>query len=94
MVTFTAPAVLMFGTTLSYKQIAGLRWGYLHNRWFMFQWAFDFTLSFGVHIDPVRRGKYGPYLDIHLLVCALSVGNNPALANNYSLMRPLWQQQQ
>jgi hypothetical protein len=56
----------------------------------MFQYAFDRTLSLGVHIDPVNRGHYAPYVEIHFLCCAVSLGRNPAAANSFSLMRPLW----
>lgn len=54
----------------------------------MVQWALDGTLSFGIHVDPVRRPEYGPYVELHLLVGAVSVGRDPARANNHSLMRP------
>jgi hypothetical protein len=53
----------------------------------MFQYSLDKTLSLGIHIDPVRREEYGPYLDLHLVCCAVSLGRNPGKANNDSLMR-------
>lgn len=58
----------------------------------MVQYALDWTLSLGVHIDPLHRqgdkGAYGPYLDIHLVCLAISLGYHPARAWNDSLMRP------
>lgn len=69
------------------------RWGVRYGTWWMVQWSFDRTLSLGVHADPLARdgpgGKYGPYLDLHLLVGAVSIGRHPARANNHSLMRPV-----
>lgn len=64
------------------------RWGYAYGTWWMVQYALDWTISLGLHIDPVRRKDYGPYLEVHLLVGAVSLGRNPARANNHSLMRP------
>lgn len=64
------------------------RWGVAYGKWWMFQYALDHTLSLGVHIDPVKRGDYGPYVDLHLFVFGLSFGRNPARAFNHSLMRP------
>jgi hypothetical protein len=64
------------------------RWGVVHNSWAMLQYSFDGTLSFGIHIDPVKRPDYGPYVDIHLIFGAISLGRHPARANNNSLMRP------
>lgn len=70
------------------------RWGVYFGRWWMVQYALDGTLSFGVHLDPKRRvadeGTFGPYLEIHFLCFAFSIGNNPAGAWNYTLIRPLW----
>lgn len=58
----------------------------------MLQYALDGTLSLGVHVDPLRRhaadGPYGPYIDVHLLFVAVSLGYRPASAWNHSLMRP------
>jgi hypothetical protein len=49
------------------------------------QYALDGTFSLGVHIDPRRRmsdsGPYGPYLDLHLGPCVLSLGYHPARAS-------------
>jgi hypothetical protein len=70
------------------KRVIARRWGYVYGSWFMVQWSLDGTLSLGIHIDPVRRGDYGPYGEVHLVVGAISVGRNPARANNHSLMRP------
>jgi hypothetical protein len=69
------------------------RWGVKYGVWWMLQWAFDGTLSLGIHIDPRTRPwvgdlRYGPYVDVHLGFCALSLGYHPARANNHSLMRP------
>jgi hypothetical protein len=72
------------------------RWGVLHGDWWMVQYALDGTLSFGIHIDPVRRrgdtSDHGPYIDLHLGVGAVSLGRHPARAWNFSLMRPECQQ--
>ena len=69
-----------------------MRWGYRFGRWWLVQWALDGTLSVGVHVDPLRResarGPYGPYVDLHLLVAAISIGYHPARSLNDSLMRP------
>jgi hypothetical protein len=54
----------------------------------MVQYALDWTISLGLHIDPVRRKDYGPLIELHLIACAISIGRNPARANNHSLMRP------
>lgn len=58
-------------------------WGIRYGRWWALQWRFDHCYSFGVHIDLMRRphaivGSFGPYIDFHLLVIILSIGNNPA----------------
>jgi hypothetical protein len=68
-------------------------WGVRFGSWWMFQWSFDRTFSLGLHLDPMVRPwagglTYGPYLDLHLGVCAISLGRHPARANNHSLMRP------
>ncbi|MBA3875580.1 MAG: hypothetical protein C0498_01365 [Anaerolinea sp.] len=68
------------------------RWGVAYGPWWMVQYAFDRTLSLGVHVDPCTRvaeaGPYGPYLDLHLGPFGLSLGRHPARAWNHSLMRP------
>lgn len=64
------------------------RWGFASGRWWLFTYAFDRTLSLGIHLDPVRRDEYGPYVDLHILFASVSVGRNPARAWNHSLMRP------
>lgn len=69
------------------------RWGIWYTSWVMFQYAFDWTFSLGIHLDPKRRHFgatqiYGPYLDLHFLWFALSIGYHPARAWNHSLMRP------
>lgn len=64
------------------------RWGVAFGSWWMLQYAFDRTFSLGLHVDPVRRPAYGPYVDLHLICAAVSFGRNPAAANNHSLMRP------
>jgi len=75
-----------------------MRWGIRHGRWWMIQYAFDSTISLGIHIDPLRRqadaGPYGPYVDIHLIAVVVSFGYHPARANAFwlksqgGIMRP------
>lgn len=68
------------------------RWNIWYGRWWMIQYALDWTFSLGVHLDPVRRGHgryaYGPYMDLHAGPFAVSLGNHPARAWNHSLTRP------
>jgi hypothetical protein len=58
-------------------------WNLRHGRWWMVQWAFDGWLSFGIHIDFRTRVnslcecRYGPYVDLHLGCCIVSIGRNP-----------------
>lgn len=69
-----------------------MRWGVRWGSWWMVQWSLDGTFSLGVHVDPRTRdgpgGRYGPYVDWHLGPAAVSIGRQPARANNHSLMRP------
>lgn len=62
------------------------RWGIRYGRWWAIQWVLDGWLSLGLHLDLRRRahpaGSYGPYLDLHLGVVTLSVGNNPAYSGD------------
>jgi hypothetical protein len=74
------------------------RWGVWYGRWWMVQYALDWTFSLGIHIDPLRRtadvGPYGPYVDFHLGFVVVSVGYRPARANPFwlwsqgGIMRP------
>ena len=61
------------------------RWGYRYGRWWMVQFSWDWTISLGLHIDPLRRvserGPYGPYVDLHFLIGAVSFGYHPARAS-------------
>lgn len=63
---------------------ATARWGICYGNWWLVQYAFDGTLSLGLHIDPLRRigdhGPYGPYLDLHFGPIVLSLGYHPARA--------------
>jgi hypothetical protein len=70
------------------KRLFSRRWGYAYGSWWMVQYSLDWTFSLGLHIDPVVRGPYGPYAEVHLIVGAVSIGRNPGAANNHSLMRP------
>lgn len=70
------------------QMLRGRGWGIAWGSWWMVQWNFDWTFSLGLHIDPNRRSDYGPYLDLHLIAVAISVGRDPGRANNHSLMRP------
>jgi hypothetical protein len=58
----------------------------------MVQFSLDWTISLGVHIDPIRRwafeGSYGPYVDLHLLFFVVSLGNHPARAGDLERLRP------
>jgi hypothetical protein len=67
-----------------------VRWGIRYGGWWMVQWAFDRTLSLGLHLDPCRRlgdhGPYGPYLDLHLGLLVLSLGYHPARANGLTIL--------
>jgi len=67
-----------------------MRWGLQWGRWWLWQWALDGSLSLGIHIDPQRRlgdkGPYGPYVDLHLGVCVLSLGYHPARASGLAEM--------
>jgi hypothetical protein len=60
------------------------RWGVWFGRFWMVQFALDGTISFGLHIDPIRRhtdrGGFGPYLDLHLGPVIVSLGNHPSRA--------------
>jgi hypothetical protein len=69
-------------------RVLARRWGYAYGPWWMVQYSLDWTFSLGLHIDPVRRDDYGPYIEFHLISLAISVGRNPGRANNHSLMRP------
>lgn len=48
---------------------------------------FSGWLSFGVHIDLMRRHQqdvgYGPYIDFHLGMIILSLGRNPKYSSAY-----------
>lgn len=63
-------------------------WQIRHGSWWMLQWQFDGWFSLGLHIDFKRRvhGRYfvpyGPYLDLHIGPCILSVGRNCYLATD------------
>ena len=65
------------------------RWGIRHGSWWMVQYAFDWTCSLGIHIDPLHRqgdaGPYGPYIDLHLGPLVVSFGYHPARANAWGL---------
>jgi hypothetical protein len=68
------------------------RWGYRFGPWWMVQWSLDWTVSLGLHLDPVRRwaleGSYGPYVDFHLGPVVVSLGNHPARAGDLERLRP------
>lgn len=62
-------------------------WGIRYGRHWAVQWRLDGCLSLGIHLEPRRRphdvvGSYGPYLDLHLLVITLSIGNQPAYSGD------------
>ncbi|MDP9145913.1 MAG: hypothetical protein M3N43_14690 [Actinomycetota bacterium] len=62
-------------------------WGVRYGRWWSVQWVLDGWFSLGVHVDLKRRthlvvGTYGPYIDVHLGVVIVSVGNNPAYSGD------------
>ncbi len=63
------------------------RWGIRYGRWWAVQWRLDGCLSFGIHLEPRRRahelvGTFGPYLDVHLAVLTVSLGNQPAYSGD------------
>jgi len=63
------------------------RWGIRYGSWWAVQWVLDGWLSFGVHVDLRRRphagvGTYGPYIDLHVGVLILSIGNQPAYSGD------------
>ncbi len=63
------------------------RWGIRYGAWWAIQWRLDGCLSLGVHVEPISRphsvvGRFGPYLDLHLLVLTVSVGRNPAYSGD------------
>jgi hypothetical protein len=61
----------------------GKPWVIRHGKWWMVQWHFGGWISFGIHIDPIKRRtgrsgiRYGPYMDVHILWMILSIGFNP-----------------
>lgn len=78
---------------------AGARWGVRYGRWWMIQWSLDGSASLGIHVDPrariAERGRFGPYLDLHLGPIVVSLGYHPARANGLvdlygigAIMRP------
>lgn len=66
------------------------RWGMRYGSCWAVQWSLDWFFSFGVHLNLKRRTTndgivYGPYLDLHLVCCVLSVGVNPIWAGTEHL---------
>jgi hypothetical protein len=62
-------------------------WGVRYGRWWMIQWVLDGWFSLGVHVDLKHRSRndgltFGPYIDLHLGVVVVSVGNNPAYSTD------------
>lgn len=69
------------------------RWGMWWGRWWSVVYSADRTFSLGVHIEPRRhpRGEepyhYGPYLDAHLPMLTISVGNQPIYVSSLQAQR-------
>lgn len=68
-------------------------WNIRYGRWWMFQWAGCIgPVNFGIHVDFRRRRtgreglRYGPYADLHLPFCILSLGVNPAYSGELDLL--------
>ena len=62
-------------------------WGIRYGRCWAIQWRLDGCLSLGIHLEPRRRphvlvGSYGPYLDLHLGLITVSIGNRPAYSGD------------
>lgn len=68
----------------------GARWGVRYGSWWAVQWSVDGTFSIGVHVDPVprrsARGRYGPYLDLHVGLIVVSFGVHPARASDFPVL--------
>ena len=58
-------------------------WHLHHGSWWMIQWSFDGWFSLGIHIEPRKLPRYGPYVDLHLGCCIVSVGRNPAYSGEF-----------
>lgn len=74
------------------NRVRGTGWLLAWGRWWSVYAALDHTFSLGVHIEPRRRahavaGSYGPYLDIHLPMLCISVGNRPVYAGSLDAQR-------
>lgn len=68
-------------------------WYLRHGRWWAFQSGSCIgPVNLGVHADfrsrvRARDGmRYGPYLDVHLPFCVVSLGRNPAYAGELDLL--------
>ena len=66
-------------------------WHCHYGSWWMVQWACEGWVSLGLHIDWRRRlhvpsgETYGPYLDLHVGCCIVSVGHNPSRSSAFEL---------
>jgi hypothetical protein len=66
-----------------------MRWG----AWWAVQTAASIgPFSLGVHVELRARHtnagvRYGPYLDLHLPFCVVSVGRNPIYAGEVDLLQ-------
>jgi hypothetical protein len=69
--------------------IAMMRWG----RWWAIQAAGSIgPVNLGIHgelrVRSTNAGtRYGPYLDVHLPFCVVSVGRNPIYAGEIDLLQ-------
>jgi len=69
------------------------KWFLAWGPWWSVYWSFDHTFSLGVHIEPRKRPRgcepfsYGPYIDIHLPMLCVSLGNNPVYAGSLDAQR-------
>lgn len=60
------------------------RWYVYYGSWWALQflWPPDW-FSLGIHLDLRRRGRYGPYVDLHIGFWILSLGFHPIYAGEF-----------
>lgn len=72
------------------------KWYMIWGRWWLVYWTLDLTFSLGVHVEPHCRpynlktgehSSYGPYVDIHLPMFVISLGNNPVYMEAIDALR-------
>jgi len=64
-----------------------MMWHLRYGSWWMVQWMWLGWISVGFHIDfkhhHMDNGEsYGPYIDLHLGLAIVSIGNNPVYCSD------------